>query len=235
MVAAVLADPKPHIGRVIELTGPKSQDLHGMAREFSKALNRAISYTDVAPEIFSAALKTLPEHVAQHVVTMAEDQRVTATRAAGRRALHVARVGRRQRQRRPRPPQCRREGDVDRAVAGRVAVGDVCRDRRLPSGPKVQARGQRAHGPIQGFEESHGTPLFDFLSRAGRRVHGLCPGDKQEVFRRWSVVGCWLSVAGRTASIRSAPATHSSLVTRHSSLVTRHSSLVTAFGSHQEP
>lgn len=72
VVATVLADPKPHIGRVIELTGPKSQDLHGIAREFSEALNRTITYTDIAPEIFSAALKTLPEHVAQHVVTMAE-------------------------------------------------------------------------------------------------------------------------------------------------------------------
>jgi NAD(P)H dehydrogenase (quinone) len=72
VVAAVLADPKPHIGRVIELTGPNSQDLHGMAREFSEALNRAITYTDIAPEIFPAALKTLPEHVAQHVVAMAE-------------------------------------------------------------------------------------------------------------------------------------------------------------------
>jgi uncharacterized protein YbjT (DUF2867 family) len=72
VVAAVLSEPKPHIGRVIELTGPKSQDLHGMAREFSEALNRAIAYTDIARENFSAALKTLPEHVAQHVVTMAE-------------------------------------------------------------------------------------------------------------------------------------------------------------------
>jgi NAD(P)H dehydrogenase (quinone) len=72
VVAAVLADPKPHIGRVIELTGPKSQDLHGMAREFSAALNRDITYTDIAPEIFTAALKTLPDHVAQHVATMAE-------------------------------------------------------------------------------------------------------------------------------------------------------------------
>jgi NAD(P)H dehydrogenase (quinone) len=83
VVAAVLADPKPHIGRVIELTGPKSQDLHGMAREFSEALNRPITYTDIAPEIFAAALKTLPEHVAQHVGTMGELHR------AGRYDRHV--------------------------------------------------------------------------------------------------------------------------------------------------
>jgi uncharacterized protein YbjT (DUF2867 family) len=74
VVAAVLADPGPHLGRVYELTGPRSQDLHGMAREFSEALNREISYTDVAPEEFEVTLNRtgLPEHVAQHVVTMGE-------------------------------------------------------------------------------------------------------------------------------------------------------------------
>src|SRR4029077_6103680 len=38
VVAAVLADPAPHLGRIYELTGPRSQDLHGMAREFSETL-----------------------------------------------------------------------------------------------------------------------------------------------------------------------------------------------------
>ena len=74
VVAELLADPQPHLGRVYELTGPKSQDLHGVAREFSAALGREVAYTDVAPEAFEAVLKRagLPEHVAQHVVTMAE-------------------------------------------------------------------------------------------------------------------------------------------------------------------
>jgi NAD(P)H dehydrogenase (quinone) len=74
VVAAVLADPAPHLGRIYELTGPRSQDLHGMAREFSEALNREVAYTDIAPEVFEAALKRagLPEYVAQHVVTMGE-------------------------------------------------------------------------------------------------------------------------------------------------------------------
>ena len=74
VVAAVLADPAPHLGRVYELTGPRSQDLHGMAREFSEALNREVAYTDIAPEVLEAGLKRagLPEHVAQHVVTMGE-------------------------------------------------------------------------------------------------------------------------------------------------------------------
>jgi hypothetical protein len=32
VVAAVLADPGPHLGRIYELTGPRSQDMHGVAR-----------------------------------------------------------------------------------------------------------------------------------------------------------------------------------------------------------
>jgi uncharacterized protein YbjT (DUF2867 family) len=74
VVAAVLTDPAPHLGRVYELTGPRSQDLHGMAREFSEALNREVAYADVAPEVFEAGLKRagLPEYVAQHIMTMGE-------------------------------------------------------------------------------------------------------------------------------------------------------------------
>ena len=74
MVAAVLADPAPHLGRVYELTGPRSQDLHGVAREFSDALNREVAYSDIAPEEWERELKRagLPEHVTQHLVTMGE-------------------------------------------------------------------------------------------------------------------------------------------------------------------
>jgi uncharacterized protein YbjT (DUF2867 family) len=74
VVASVLADPGPHLGRIHELTGPRSQDMHGVAREFSDALNREVTYADVPPEDWEAELKRagLPEHVTQHVVTMAE-------------------------------------------------------------------------------------------------------------------------------------------------------------------
>jgi uncharacterized protein YbjT (DUF2867 family) len=74
VVAAVLGDPGPHLGRIYELTGPRSQDLHGVAREFSDALNRQVTYCDVPSEDWERELKKagLPEHVAQHVVTMAE-------------------------------------------------------------------------------------------------------------------------------------------------------------------
>jgi NAD(P)H dehydrogenase (quinone) len=74
VVAAVLADPGPHLGRVHELTGPLSQDMAGVAREFAAALNREVLYSDIAPEDWEAGLKRqgLPDHLTGHLVTMGE-------------------------------------------------------------------------------------------------------------------------------------------------------------------
>src|SRR5258706_3347925 len=74
VVAAVLADPGPHLGQIYELTGPRSQDMHGVAREFSDALNREVTYADIPPEVWERELKRagLPEHLTRHLVTMAE-------------------------------------------------------------------------------------------------------------------------------------------------------------------
>ena len=74
VVAAVLADPGPHLGRIYELTGPRSQDMHGVAREYSDALNRDVTYTDIPPEDWERELKRagLAEHVTRHLVTMGE-------------------------------------------------------------------------------------------------------------------------------------------------------------------
>jgi NAD(P)H dehydrogenase (quinone) len=74
VVANILADPEPHLGRIYELTGPRSQDMHGVAREYSEALNREITYLDVPHDDWERELKKagLPEHVNRHLVTMAE-------------------------------------------------------------------------------------------------------------------------------------------------------------------
>ena len=74
VVAAVLADPKPHLGRIYELTGPRSQDMHGVAREFSDALNREVTYSDIPAEDWERGLKKegLPEHLIRHLVAMGE-------------------------------------------------------------------------------------------------------------------------------------------------------------------
>jgi uncharacterized protein YbjT (DUF2867 family) len=44
VVATILASPTAHIGKVYELTGPRSQDMHAMAAEYSDALVRTITY-----------------------------------------------------------------------------------------------------------------------------------------------------------------------------------------------
>jgi NAD(P)H dehydrogenase (quinone) len=74
VIAAVLADPGPHLGRIYELTGPRSQDMNGVAREYSEALNREVTYSDIPPEDWERELKKagLPEHLTRHLVTMAE-------------------------------------------------------------------------------------------------------------------------------------------------------------------
>src|SRR5439155_22500866 len=74
VIAAVLADPGPHLGRIYELTGPWSQDMNGVAREYSDALNREVTYADIRPENWERELKRagLPEHLTRHLVTMAE-------------------------------------------------------------------------------------------------------------------------------------------------------------------
>src|SRR6516225_9057305 len=74
VVAAVLADPGPHLGRVYELTGPRSQDMDGVAREYSEALNREITYSDIPPRDWEQGLRKLglPEHLTHHLLTVAE-------------------------------------------------------------------------------------------------------------------------------------------------------------------
>src|SRR2546428_3564443 len=74
VIAAVLADPGPHLGQIYELTGPRSQEMHGVAREYSDALNREVTYADIPPANWERELKKegLPEHLTLHLLTMAE-------------------------------------------------------------------------------------------------------------------------------------------------------------------
>jgi uncharacterized protein YbjT (DUF2867 family) len=74
VIAAVLGEPAPHLGRIYELTGPLSQDMHGIAREYSEALNREIAYSDIPATDWEQALKKerLPEHLTKHLLTIAD-------------------------------------------------------------------------------------------------------------------------------------------------------------------
>ncbi|WP_440069915.1 NAD(P)H-binding protein [Streptosporangium sp. OZ121] len=79
VVATILEDPRPHIGNVYELTGPRSQEMTGVAEEYSRALGRKITYVDVpldtwAEEVLSPA--GLPAHTEEHIITMARLHRL---------------------------------------------------------------------------------------------------------------------------------------------------------------
>ncbi len=74
VIATVLANPAAHVGKVYELTGPKSQDMAGVATEYSIALGRKITYVDVPLDDWrDSELRklNLPEHVFAHILTMA--------------------------------------------------------------------------------------------------------------------------------------------------------------------
>jgi uncharacterized protein YbjT (DUF2867 family) len=74
VVAEILTDPAPHIGRVHELTGPVSEDLTAMAAELTAALNRPVVYVDPPyQEWVEHDLRSqgLPDHVLDHLSTMA--------------------------------------------------------------------------------------------------------------------------------------------------------------------
>ncbi len=64
----------PTLGRIDELTGPRSQDMEGVAREYTDALNREVTYCDISPEDWERELKRagLRDHLTRHLVTMAE-------------------------------------------------------------------------------------------------------------------------------------------------------------------
>jgi uncharacterized protein YbjT (DUF2867 family) len=73
VVATILLDPPQHIGKIYELTGPRSQDMHGLAADYSKALGRPVTYVDVPIEEWREELhrRHLPEHLFGHLLTMA--------------------------------------------------------------------------------------------------------------------------------------------------------------------
>lgn len=75
VIATILTQPTTHVGKVYELTGPRSQDLHGIAAEYAEALGRPVTYVDVPLEQWrdqEPFLRQLPDHVLKHVLVMAQ-------------------------------------------------------------------------------------------------------------------------------------------------------------------
>jgi uncharacterized protein YbjT (DUF2867 family) len=74
VVTTILRDPADRIGKVYELTGPQVLDIHGLAEQYSRALKRPIIGEDMPyDEWLRECLRFsgLPDHVQQHVATMA--------------------------------------------------------------------------------------------------------------------------------------------------------------------
>src|SRR5499433_511439 len=74
VVAALLANPQPHIGKIYHLTGPQSENMHFFAQEYSKALGRTITFLDIplAPWRDALLQSGLPVHLVNHLATMAD-------------------------------------------------------------------------------------------------------------------------------------------------------------------
>src|SRR3954470_25016579 len=47
VIATLLADPRPHIGKTYHLPGPESENMRFFAQEYSKALGRTIAYQGI--------------------------------------------------------------------------------------------------------------------------------------------------------------------------------------------
>ncbi|HUO37403.1 MAG TPA: NAD(P)H-binding protein [Mycobacterium sp.] len=99
-VSAVLMDPAERIGHVYELTGPESLDVDGLAAQYARGLHRPITGTDVPHDTWvEEVLKPLglPEHLQQHLATMAQLHRAgrydratdDVEKLTGRKALTV--------------------------------------------------------------------------------------------------------------------------------------------------
>jgi NAD(P)H dehydrogenase (quinone) len=74
VIAIILTDPAQHIGKIYELTGPRSLNMTEMAAEFSAALGRPVTYIDVPFEEWrerELQSLNLPDHVFKHILTMA--------------------------------------------------------------------------------------------------------------------------------------------------------------------
>ncbi|HWW88951.1 MAG TPA: hypothetical protein VNZ26_35405, partial [Vicinamibacterales bacterium] len=74
VVATLLENPEPHLGKIYHLTGPQSENVHFYAQEYSKALGRTITYQDIPVEPWRHALleRRWPVHVVNHLTVMAD-------------------------------------------------------------------------------------------------------------------------------------------------------------------
>jgi NAD(P)H dehydrogenase (quinone) len=75
VIAALLADPKPHAGATYTLHGPLEMDHHQIAAAMAATLGIPVRYEPISVEEFTAAMtrRGLPEHLVQHLANVALD------------------------------------------------------------------------------------------------------------------------------------------------------------------
>jgi NAD(P)H dehydrogenase (quinone) len=79
VISTILEDPTGHQGKVYELTGPRSEDMIEMAKEYATSLSRPVKYVDTP---YDKWLKeellplNLPQYLFDHVSTMASTRKI---------------------------------------------------------------------------------------------------------------------------------------------------------------
>src|SRR5258705_822216 len=74
VVATLLANPQPYIGKIYHLTGPLSESMQFYAGEYSKALGRTITYQDIPVSPWRDGLLQhgFPSLLVNHLAAMAD-------------------------------------------------------------------------------------------------------------------------------------------------------------------
>jgi NAD(P)H dehydrogenase (quinone) len=75
VIYTILENPTVHKGKIYELTGPRSEDMNEIAKEYAIALNRPVKYIDTPYDKWlkeELSPLNLPQYVFHHVSTMAK-------------------------------------------------------------------------------------------------------------------------------------------------------------------
>src|SRR5262249_30923710 len=75
VISTILEDPTGHRGKVYQLSGPRSEDMNEMAKEYATTLNRPVKYVDMPYDKWlkeQLSPLNLPQYVFDHLSTMAK-------------------------------------------------------------------------------------------------------------------------------------------------------------------
>jgi uncharacterized protein YbjT (DUF2867 family) len=74
VIVELLMNPREHVGKIYELTGPRSETLHELATEYGDALGRPVRYVAVPFERWRDELASfgLNDHLLHHLLVMAQ-------------------------------------------------------------------------------------------------------------------------------------------------------------------